>query len=108
MADQPPDPLLDAVAPALTLAGEIQRALVRLAERRAAGWPTPLVSTALDDAVRLHSALASSLERLCRITAPAMLVANGQVEPSVPAATSPPRAREGAEPETPRDGGHVP
>jgi len=83
---RPSDPLLQALLPAIHLATELVAALDRATDRREIEWPTLLVSSALDDAVRLHDALGSSLARIARTIQPEVLEAIGMVEPTAPKA----------------------
>ncbi len=86
----PTDPFLDAAEPARHLAGELALAIERVIERRRAAWPALLVAAPLDDAMRLHQALAASLGRLCATLSPELLQAVGLVEPPRPASPARP------------------
>jgi len=81
---RPEDQLLAALVPLRHLVDELLESVERMTLRRERGWPTLLVATQFDDAVRLHQAIGASLERLNRTIVPEVRTALGLTKPIAP------------------------
>lgn len=104
------DPTAAAIESARLVAEALFASLAEAERRRLAGWSSLLVSSAVDDAARLHAALGASLARIGVALAPELLIAVGMAEPprSAQGDDGDSRSTRGAGPGIDRNTGRVP